>query len=64
TSASSGGGWLTSDALTVADITTVVAYDTVVARYLVKDYPYLNLKALSERANALPAFADSRFKRD
>ena len=31
-------------------------------KYLLKDDPYPNLKALSERANVLPAFAETRFK--
>jgi glutathione S-transferase len=64
--AASGGGWLSGEALSVADINTVVAFDfvAIAERYLLKDDPFPNLKALSERANTLPAFADSRFKRD
>lgn len=60
-----GDGWLTGGDITLADITTVVAYDfvAIAEKYLLKDDPFPNLKALSERANALPAFADSQFKK-
>jgi glutathione S-transferase len=62
--AASGGGWLAGDAVTLADVTAVCAYDfiAIIAPYLVKDGAYPNLQALSERANALPAFADTAFK--
>jgi glutathione S-transferase len=62
--AAAGGGWLVGDTMTLADVTAVAAYDfiAVVARNVVADGGYPNLKALSERANALPCFAETHPK--
>lgn len=63
-SAAAGRSFLHGDQLTLADINAVVAYDfvAIAVRYKLKDNPFPALAALSERCNALPAFAQTQHK--
>jgi len=58
----SAAPWLAGDALTQADITTVVTYDftRIVSPALVGEGLYPTLDALARRCAALPAFADTK----
>ena len=58
------GKWLYGDHLTLADVNAVVAHDftAIAAPYLLKDNPYPDLAALSQRCNEMPAFAETVFK--
>ena len=57
------GDWFGSAAPNLADVNAVVAYDfvSIVAAELIEATPLPRLKALSERANHLPAFAQTRW---
>jgi len=59
--AAEGRDWLVGDALTLADITAVCAYDAVrlIAPALTDGHPYPHLTALAGRCNAMPAFAET-----
>lgn len=60
--AAKGGIWLHGTAMTLADITAVCAYDFIAlsAPYQLERAQYPALAALSERCNALPAFAETK----
>lgn len=54
--------WLHGDHLTLADITTVLAYSFIraSARYVVDRNDFTALAALAAKANAMPVFADTK----
>lgn len=62
--AASNGDWLHGGRMTLADISAVAAYDfaAIAVPYLIEDRTYPALAALSARCNALPAFAETRWK--
>jgi glutathione S-transferase len=56
------GEWLHGDQITLADITTVLAYDFIraSARYVVERNDFPALSALSAKANAMPVFSETK----
>lgn len=58
------GNWVHGSHMTLADIDAVVAFDfiTMVGPHVLEGDPYPALAGLSQRCNALPAFADTQWK--